>query len=530
MKIQRWFIIFAVLVIGFCFFQPENAVEAQADIYYRFSPTAIYDDGQDSTTLEIYTDGSDVSSVTIKPDMGDQPVLKLFDDGTNGDRAAGDGVYTLGGITTDMFPENVTSTLIWAANGQNADISAVWLNAEITYASGQTEFINYIELKIISSQLASPAEQVGNGLYATEYAFFIVDPVGETYTGSFPNIADYNGQIIAKKFYSVYPDEFDFLNFDVVRGDLSMKAHAGVLQAAAQNIGVDNRNYTAEYGSQGRLLTMVYSGTHGGLLNHEIGHTWGAFVGMEAGISNGVHWNGNTDIYGIMSEGYETSDGLYFFTSNGDGTFKAGWSADTYSPLELYLMGMIPADEVPDVNVLINPDLSDLERVTAERVDTYTIDDIIAYAGGPRQPAYPDAQTHFNLAYILLSDSDFSPAEMAWYTYYARCYMLHERCGDGTFYEATGGHGTVNTRLADWGIPNIQAATPTAQEVAQPTQPPQPTNTSIPSPTTAAEQVEVEAATPATTPAPRPEFKIPICNTLFAPAIIGIVWTYRRYF
>lgn len=524
MKIRKFLSVCLCLLNLLVSLIPGEIAVAQANIYYRFSPTAIYDDGQDSTTLEIYTGGGSIANVTLKPEFVDQPVLNLVDDGTNGDRSAGDGVYTLGGITTDMFPEDVISVMQWDASGQNAAISTIWLNAEIAYTSGQSEFISFIELKILSSQIVFPAEKVGNGLYATEYAFFIVDPVGETYTGSFPNITEYNGPAIAKKFYSIYPDEFDFINFMVVRGDLGMKAHSGGLFTPADNIGLGRVDYTAEYGSQGRLLTMTYSSFS--FLNHEIGHTWAAFLGVEQGISTGVHWTGNTDISGIMSEGYETTDDLFFFRPNGDGSYRGGYFEEVFVPLELYLMGMLPSDEVPDVHVLINPDTTDPERVTAQRVDTYTIDDIIATVGGPRQPAYPDAQTDFNLATIFISDSAFSPAEFAWFTYHSRCFMAREACNDDNFYAATGGRGTVNTRLADWGIPNIQAVVPTTAQVAAPTQPAQPTNTFFPTQTATTKPVEV--VTPQPTPVPRPEFKFPICNTLFTPALVGVALLFRR--
>lgn len=526
MKPIKALLVTALLLGCISLLSPKSQAAAQgADIYYRFSPTAIYDNGQDTTTLEVYTTGGNIASVTIKPEYGETPVLQLFDDGTHGDKAAGDGVYTLGGITAAMFPDEVIFPNMYDENDQ-IDLAKIWLLIEVAYTGGaESDFIYGSSIQIVTDRVQFPAEQVGNGLFATEYAFFIVDPVGETYTGTFPNLTDYNGQAIAQKFYSVYPDEFDFLNFAVVRGDLGMKAHAGILQTAAKNIGLEDRNYHTEYGSQGRLLTMVYSGESGNLLNHELGHTWGAFIGVEQGISDGVHWTGNSDITGVMSEGYTTPDGgFYFFVPNGDGTFKAlGWTDGLYAPLELYLMGMIPPDEVPDVHVLINPDVSNPERVAAEQVQTYTIEEIMAAAGGERLSPYPQAQTHFNVAFIVFSDTEFSQAEFAWYSYHARCYMLSKLCGVSNFYHATGGRGTVNTRLADWGIPNIQPPTATVP----PTLPPQPTNTAIPLPT--AQPEVAEEVPPQPTPNPRPVFNFPICGSVIVfPISFGIGWVKRR--
>ena len=454
MKTRNLFCIFLGLVTVFCFLSPLKPVAAQEAAYYRFSPTAIYDNGSGSTTLEIYTSGN-VAGVALKPEFADEPVYQLYDDGSNGDAVAGDGAFTLGGITSTMFPEDLLFPIAWNENNVDVDLATIWLSAEIAYNSGQSEYVSFIELRVVSSKLEFPAEQVGDGLYASEYAIFIVDPAGETYTGNFPNITDYDGPSIAKKFYSIYPDEFDFINFMVVRGDLGMKAHSGSLRSAATNIGTDQPDYTAEFGSQGRLLAMTYSTF--GFLNHEIGHSWGAFVGAEQGISTGVHWSGSTDISGMMSAGYETSEGLYFFRNNGDGTFQADYFQERFAPIELYLMGMIPSDEVPDVHVLHNPDLSDLERVTAQRIDSFPIEEIMAAAGGPRQPAYPAAQTDFNVAIILLSDSNFSEAEIALYSFLSQEYSAQREANAMVnFYTATGGRGTVNSRLADWGIPNIQ--------------------------------------------------------------------------
>lgn len=524
MKANRIFFVIVIFISLLFFLSSVRLAVAQADFYYRFSPTAIYNDGQDSTTLEVYTSGRNIASVTIKPEYGDSPILQLYDDGSHGDVVAGDGVYSLAGITPAMFPDDVLFPMMYDENDMLA-LANIWLLIEVAYSGGAgSDFIYGAGIQVVADDIQFPAQAVGDGLFATEYAFFIVDPAGETYSGSFPNITDYHGPTIAKKFYSVYPDDFDFINFMVVRGDLGMKAHSGGLRDPAKNIGRDRVDYTAEYGSRGRLLTMSYSDFV--ILNHEIGHTWAAFLGEQQGISNGVHWTGNTDISGIMSEGFETSDGLYFFRPNEDGTFKAGYSGDTFSPLELYLMGMLPPEEVPDVHVLINPDLSNLERVTAQSVETYPIEDIMALAGGVREPAYPNAQTEFNLAMIFLSDSTFSPAELAWFTYQSQCYMAHNDCGQGNFFYATGGRGTVNTRLADWGIPNVQSSVPASPppETAQITPP---TGTSVPAQTAITAPVVDTSAVPETTETRRPEFKIPICNTLLTPAIAGIGWLLR---
>ena len=79
-----------------------------------WDPSAIFNDGVDSTTLEVFvssvgsrrvfvTTGGVLNEDPNAPPEFDlidfDPVIELFDDGTSGDRSAGDGVYTRSGIT-----------------------------------------------------------------------------------------------------------------------------------------------------------------------------------------------------------------------------------------------------------------------------------------------------------------------------------------------------------------------------------------------------------------------------------------------
>ena len=73
--------------------------------------------------------------------------------------------------------------------------------------------------------------------------------------------------------------------------------------------------------------------------------------------------------------------------------------------------------------------------------------------GGPREPAYPDAPRDFNIGFIFFADQGFSAAEVAWGSLVAREITMDDSDSIETFYGATGGLGTLNSRLADWGIP-----------------------------------------------------------------------------
>jgi hypothetical protein len=95
---------------------------------------------------------------------------------------------------------------------------------------------------------------------------------------------------------------------------------------------------------------------------------------------------------------------------NRDGTFTlldrgSMVPSDGFSYLELYLMGFLPADRVPDFFLLrdVQPagrDSAGRPRVTAERLDI-TIRDVIAH-NGPRVPAFEDAQKQFRTAMVAV--------------------------------------------------------------------------------------------------------------------------------
>jgi hypothetical protein len=85
---------------------------------------------------------------------------------------------------------------------------------------------------------------------------------------------------------------------------------------------------------------------------------------------------------------------------NGNGTFTSTAKQSGYSPLDLYLMGMIPKEQVPPMLLIDNPaidktQLPHLGDTISGTAKTVTIDDIIADEGA----CVPDAassQKKFN--------------------------------------------------------------------------------------------------------------------------------------
>lgn len=159
------------------------------------------------------------------------------------------------------------------------------------------------------------------------------------------------------------------------------------------------------------------------VFGQELGHAWLSFVhtataGLPADALLGrseAHWSFYMNSGGSPVEGHEWLD-------NGDGTFTAvKHDIFTFSDLDLYLMGLMPARQVQPWFVLSNPTncvdafagdkkcapadahqfAADSYTVTAQRNDV-TIDDVIAMEG-PRVPAFGDAPTEFDASFLLIT-------------------------------------------------------------------------------------------------------------------------------
>jgi hypothetical protein len=161
-------------------------------------------------------------------------------------------------------------------------------------------------------------------------------------------------------------------------------------------------------------------------VGHELTHRWLAFA--DATVDGRTfplgptHWalGLHAPVAFPYRQEYEAStQGGAYWQDNGDGTYTM-LADNFYSPaqgfshLDLYLMGLLPTSEVPDMMFLEN-----LERLDEDadgnpvyRGDplTVTIEDVIA-ANGPRLPVFEDSQKEFKtgMVGIVLHGQEPSP-------------------------------------------------------------------------------------------------------------------------
>jgi hypothetical protein len=160
-------------------------------------------------------------------------------------------------------------------------------------------------------------------------------------------------------------------------------------------------------------------------IGHEMGHRWAAFVSAKVNgetIPLGpVHWDRGLQApvafpYHRPTEASAMGGGVW--QDNFDGTYTQlddnyYVPATGFSYLDLYLMGLISAAEVPDFFLLrklvpAGKDANGHPRFTAERTKV-TIQDVIA-AEGPRLPDVDHSQRKFNTGIVVVIEHRQTPS------------------------------------------------------------------------------------------------------------------------
>jgi len=142
-------------------------------LYSRFYPAAIHANGADPTTLEVFTTGSEIKEVQVFWHWYDPDWQILHDDGTHGDRAANDGIYTLNNLKA-LF-NNFYTLFSHHHNDYGIHIKVI--------DTAGHEIIKVGQLGLVDSKTTYPAADLGGGCAATRSAFFITDTQGEIFAG-----------------------------------------------------------------------------------------------------------------------------------------------------------------------------------------------------------------------------------------------------------------------------------------------------------------------------------------------------------
>lgn len=267
---------------------------------------------------------------------------------------------------------------------------------------------------------------------------------------------------VAQSFYQANPDTYDFVvvftNFNYDVGPF--QGFYTAIKNDTTGLGLTTFDFSDQFGStklQGYVDIKnldAYRNPDGSLdqekitavLNHEIGHRWLAhakFVDSTNNISNALlssdesHWNYFFDSEGSYLYGNNWND-------NHDGTFTSTGGTQRYSKLDLYLMGMIPPNEVGPLTLLQSSYSPSSEfpaaGVTIPAQPTSVDISSITSAIGTRVPNSTSASHEFRVAILYLTDPNI-PAT----TQDLNLLNSIRATWQQSFFQQTGGRGLIST-------------------------------------------------------------------------------------
>ncbi len=271
-------------------------------------------------------------------------------------------------------------------------------------------------------------------------------------------------RMVTNKIYEYVKDDYDFifmLNVEEEQPEgLYFGRHTPV-QNHVSGTGSNLYDNTGTYGSEGRLKGIIHMPrtvyVKSGPFLHEIAHYWANHNFLETTV--GGHW-GYASVGGQLGgfdELVDLGNNMYRGRLNGNnnfGTFANGGNSVPYGNAELYLMGLIPADELQSISFARNAERTgNSGEFSADEIVTYTPQDLIEQHG-ERVPSYANAQKTFNGLAIVLSVSAISQEIADRLNEDLENFSRAANPDDSwssinNFWEATQGKGTMNIQVLD---------------------------------------------------------------------------------
>ena len=288
-------------------------------------------------------------------------------------------------------------------------------------------------------------------------------------------------QLLVKDILNNINEDFDFitllLNTDQTPAGITYAGRLSSISNAIEGIGVRTFDNTNAYGSKGRLKSIIQLTQKNNILFgpflHELMHNWASYgfdtVGPRRGFSENPndfgsffgHWGftgGNTPgQLGGFTQSTLIANGGNSYTVDAFGDFANGGNSVPYTQLELYLMGMVPAEDVEPFDLF--QDITSYTRGTkagtydfkANTRITYT-PEVIINKLGERKPTHLNAQKEFKMLTVVITTTPLTDAE---WTKFDNDIESFTRKGDDNnpslfnFWEATRGMGTINPEISN---------------------------------------------------------------------------------
>ncbi len=388
----------------------------------RIQPRALFDDEFKTTPvrIEVETTGkgfqlfvtyfSNYFDGTLAGSYLEEP---LYDDGTHGDRVAGDGIYTrlqAPGMTPRLrYYEKSVDALqygIVAKDAAGKQLTSVnWINPAL-------------ELGVVGRQHAVATTKVSDDIFASANMVNLVMPEYKTQPDHL--------RLVSKKLYTAYADQFDVL----VSYAISNVIWTGIpssanLKTNVKGINVEAYDATLEHGSAGRLQQVIdmASSINSDAFNHELGHKWGFHLNKPElnltrdavnNVNVSAHIGSPSTLLGPMGNSLMLAE-----LPNGD--FRVDVAPDNgqyhgrkFTDLELYLMGLIPPSAVSPHRFVLDQSVIPVfsQVIPRNKTSLVTIADIVRVYG-ERVPNVANSQKSFATVFVGVSDTPMTAPEVA---------------------------------------------------------------------------------------------------------------------
>lgn len=378
-------------------------------------PGVVRSDGVESFRVEVDVNGTvqavRLTAITVLiVGPGPEPVA-LRDDGLGPDRVAGDRVWTAGPFrynTAVPFPSHYESDAESPAGLYTVNVGTVRVE-EI--GGAVTEFLLPPSVGLVRTDLPAPPVVIDGAPDFAVSAHLVNLRSDDHVTQRFMRFLGADIAALTRRMYAALPDVFDFVmvfsgekiervpHTDPNNYNAGLHVQARIDHTGTGRVPFDDSGY---YGSSGRLLAVnvldaYRRGIVGNNATHELVHQWSSYTHPSLGLSDGSgHYDPWTSVGSLV--------GGFAWIDNGDGTFTRNCEqgrngAHRAPPLDLYMMGLVPAAAVPDLHrsQLGGPPTCD--QVIGSYTTT-TIADIQA-VHGPRVPGPESAQREFGIAFLI---------------------------------------------------------------------------------------------------------------------------------
>lgn len=276
-------------------------------------------------------------------------------------------------------------------------------------------------------------------------------------------------------FYASRGDDFDFLYLyipDPHHGASGL--HINIQPRWERTLGVFSRGMPEISARWPRLRSALAIALDddggGGPSLHELLHYWASGLGRGEGLGfpSDMHW-GATGVGGQLG-GFDgdrlrcveppdarppactrDAEGRYQVHMPPFATYAGGGDYKAYAPLELWLMGLLPAEEVPPVPMLVdarrlNPPSALADGLySVSDVRMVTVQEITQAMGGPPPPRI-DADRQLRVGFVLV-DAAPDPEGLARLQQHARRFAGVELAPYYSFCRATRGRATIRADL-----------------------------------------------------------------------------------